>query len=294
MENIEIHNNLLSVKINLKGAELTSIYNKNANIEHVWQADSSIWARHAPILFPIVGKVKGDQYEVEGKTYLLGQHGFARDSVFELEEITKTKVVFKLKSNDKSLKIFPFMFNLFVKYNLKGSKLDICYEVVNIDTKEILFSLGAHPGFAVPFDSKSSFEDYYLEFEKEETSDKLLLSNIGLLSGGIHEKFLNKTNIIPLKYKTFNNDALIFENLDSSFISIKSKKTNVSLKMGIANFPLLGIWTIPDKKAPFICIEPWYGVADSESSTGKFKDKKAINKLGVNDNFEMKFFIEIL
>ena len=294
MEKIELKNEFLSVRINFKGAELSSIYNKKEKIEHIWQADPTVWARHAPILFPIVGKVKGGKYKVDGVEYSLGQHGFARDRIFELEEITKTKAVFKLESDDDSLKIYPFKFNLFVKYTLVGAKLDICYEVVNTDTKEILFGIGAHPGFTVPFNSDSEFEDYYLEFEKNETVDRLLLSNNGLLSGEVLEKFLDNTNRIPLKYSTFSKDALVFENLKSSYVSIKSNKTDVSLKMGIADFPLLGIWTMPGKKAPYICIEPWYGVADSESSTGNFADKKAINKLAVNDNFEMNFYVEIV
>lgn len=294
MENIEIQNESLSVRINFKGAELSSIYNKKKKIEHLWQADPSVWARHAPILFPIVGQVKGGKYFVDGEEYKLGQHGFARDRVFELEEITKTTAIFKLESDDDSLKIYPFNFNLFVKYNLVGAKLNITYEVVNTDTKEILFGLGAHPGFTVPFDADSNFEDYYLEFEKNETVDKLLLSTRGLLSGEVHEKFLDNTNRIPLNYSTFSKDALIFENLESSFITIKSDKTDVALKMGIANFPLLGIWTMPGKNAPYVCIEPWYGVADAETSTGKFEDKKAINKLQVNSKFEMNFYVEIV
>ena len=294
MERIEIQNDFISVRINFKGAELSSIYNKKENIEHIWQADPTIWTRNAPILFPIVGKVKDGKYKVDDKEYILGQHGFARDKTFELDEITKTKAIFKLESDDESLKIYPFKFNLFVKYNLEGAKLDICYEVVNTDTKEILFALGAHPGFTVPFNSETSFDDYFLEFEKNETADKLLLSNNGLLSGEIHSKFLDNTTIIPLNYETFNKDALVFENLKSSYITIKSNKTNVSLRMGIENFPLLGLWTMPGKNAPYICIEPWYGVADSESSTGNFKDKKAINKLDIKDKFRMKFFIEII
>lgn len=292
MENIEIQNEKLLVRINFKGAELSSIYNKKEDIEHVWQADKTVWARHAPMLFPIVGKVKNGKYEVDGNEYSLGQHGFARDRVFELEEITKTSVIFKLESDDESLKIYPYKFNLLVKYSLEGSKLNIIYEVVNTDNKEILFSLGAHPGFTVPFVTNHSFEDYYLEFENNEKADRLLLSENGLLSGEVHNNYLDG-NIIPLKYSTFSKDALVFENLKSTYISIKSDKTNISLKMGIADFPLLGLWTMPGKEAPYICIEPWCGVADSESSSGKFADKKAINRLQINDNFEMNFYIEI-
>ena len=294
MENIEIQNNLLSIRINFKGAELSSVFNKKERIEHLWQADTSVWSRHAPILFPIVGKVKDGKYKVDGEEFLMGQHGFARDRVFVLEEITKTKVVLKLESDDESLKIYPFKFNLYVKYSLEGAKLNINYEVVNTDNKDILFGIGAHPGFTVPFKSNSNFEDYFLEFENKETADKLLLSAEGLLSGAVHDRFLDSSKIIPLRYETFSKDALVFENLTSSYISIKSSKSNVSLKVGIKDFPLLGIWTMPGKNAPYICIEPWYGVADSESSTGKFEDKKAINRLATNDKFNMNFYIEIV
>jgi len=294
MENIEIQNDSLSVRINFKGAELSSVFCKKERIEHIWQADASVWARHAPILFPIVGKVKQGKYIVNGEEFLLGQHGFARDRVFVLEEVTKTKVVLKLESDEESLKIYPFKFNLFVKYNLVGTKLNITYQVVNTDNKDILFGIGAHPGFTVPFNSNSKFEDYYLEFENKETADKLLLSPNGLLSGEVHDKFLDESKNIPLRYETFSKDALVFENLTSSYISIKSKESKVSLKIGIKDFPLLGIWTMPGKDAPYICIEPWYGVADSESSTGRFEDKKAINRLSVNDKFEMNFYIEIV
>jgi galactose mutarotase-like enzyme len=293
MENLELQNELLTVRINFKGAELSSIYNKKRNIEHIWQADSDVWARHAPMLFPIVGKVKDGKYIVDDKEYNLGQHGFARDKVFDLDEITSTKAILKLESDDESLKVYPFKFNLYVKYTLIGARLDVSYIVENTDSKEMLFAIGAHPGFTVPFEVNHSFEDYYLEFEKNETADKLLLSNDGLLSGEIHKKFLDDTNVIPLKFSTFSKDALVFENLQSTYISIKSIKSDISLKMGIENFPLLGIWTMPGFNAPYICIEPWYGVADSEDSSGYFKDKKAINTLSVDSKFEMKFFIEI-
>ena len=293
MEYVELKSSLLTVRVNFRGAELSSIYNLKKDIEHIWQADANVWARHAPILFPIVGKVKDDKYTVEGKEYQLGQHGYARDEMFELEEITESQAVFKLSSNEGSLKKYPFKYNLFVKYKLEGSKLDISYIVENIDDKEILFGLGAHPGFTVPFNSDSGFEDYVLEFDKNEIADKHLISDNGLISGELHSHFLDNTNLIPLKYSTFSKGALVFEGLKSSYITIKSSKTDTSLKVGIEDFPLLGIWTMPGKKAPYICIEPWYGVADSESSSGIFGDKNAINKLAIGKEFEMKFFIEI-
>ncbi|MCK5782304.1 MAG: aldose 1-epimerase family protein [Flavobacteriales bacterium] len=294
MENVELINDILSVRINFKGAELSSMYNIKDNIEHIWQADSKVWARNAPMLFPIVGKVRNGKYKVEGNEYLLGQHGFARDRMFELDELTKTKVVFKLCSDDESLKIYPFKFCLYVTYMLSDAKLDINYRVENTDSKDILFSIGAHPGFTVPFNSNHSFEDYFLEFDKAENADRLLLSEDGFLSGERVSSYLNNERVIALKYSTFSKDALIFENLKSSSITIKSNKTDVCLKVGIDKIPLLGLWTLPGANAPYICIEPWYGVADSVNSTGVLAEKKAIESLGVGEQFNMDFYMELL
>jgi galactose mutarotase-like enzyme len=165
--------------------------------------------------------------------------------------------------------------------------------VENTDSREILFSIGAHPGFTVPFYENLTFEDFYLEFDENETVDKLLLSKNGLLNGETHKDFLNNENVIPLKYSTFSKDALIFENLKSKKLTIKSDVTDVVLSVGIENIPLLGLWTMPGANAPYICIEPWYGVADSENSTGIYKDKKAIQKLEVGEKFNMDYYIEV-
>lgn len=293
MSFIELKNEHIYVKINFKGAEISSFYNIKNRVEHIWQADPEVWARHAPILFPIVGQVKDGKYNVDGKQYSLGQHGFARDNEFELDEIAENKAVFKLKYNNDSLDIYPYKFCLKVIYTLENSKLLIEYIVDNIDDKDIYFSIGAHPGFTVPFNSDESFEDYYLEFNKPETTDILPLSESGLLNEKEKYNYLNESRVIKMTYETFKKNALIFENLKSETISIKSKKHNSELKVGIKDIPLLGIWTMPGVKAPYVCIEPWFGVTDSEYSTGDFKNKKAIQCLNVNASFKMDYFIEI-
>lgn len=293
MKNIELKNKFLSIKINLKGAELSSFYNKKDGIEHVWQADANIWARHAPILFPIVGKVKNDEYYVGDKKYKLTQHGFARDSIFELDKKTDTKAVFKLIYNKKSLDIYPFKFCLYVEYILKNYELHIKYTVENLDKKNIYFSLGAHPAFNIPFYKKDNFDDYYLEFDTKEKADRLLLSKNGLRNEKIEKNYINNSKILELKYSIFDDDALIFEKLNSNSISIKSKKHKSYISIGINDAPLLGIWTMPKKNAPYICIEPWHGITDSEKSTGIYNDKKAINSLGIGAKFTQNLSIEI-
>ncbi|MCK5825218.1 MAG: aldose 1-epimerase family protein [Ichthyobacteriaceae bacterium] len=293
MKNISLKNDFVSVTINIKGAEVSSFFRKEGNIEHIWQADPKIWARHAPVLFPIVGQVKGGVYTYKGNEYALGQHGFARDKEFEIIESSNTKAVFKLKYNDESLKVYPFKFEFSIGYELVDKKLTISYKVENVGNEEMYFSVGAHPGFNAPFTETDTFEDYYLEFEKEETLDKLILSSAGLLNGEVAEKYINNSKIIPLNYNTFSKDALIFENFKSNYITLKSNKSDLSFKMGIKDFPLLGIWTMPNTKAPYICIEPWYGVADNDNSNGDYASKKAIQKLEKQEVFNADYFFEV-
>ncbi|WP_242851368.1 hypothetical protein [Clostridium sp. DMHC 10] len=147
---IILQNELLKVEAVEKGAELTSIKTVKDGAEYLWTAKSDIWARHAPILFPIVGKVKNNTYRINDDTYTLSQHGFARDMNFEVMEGTSDKAVFKLTYNEETLSKYPYKFELIVKYELKENEIEASYKVKNVDSQEIYFSIGAHPGFNCP------------------------------------------------------------------------------------------------------------------------------------------------
>ncbi len=163
-DTIELHNKNLTVKISLQGAEIISMFNKKENIEHIWQAKKESWNHHAPILFPIVGKLKGGKYQIDDKEYKMKIHGFASKQEFSVKSQTKTSLVLEIRENSETLKIYPFKFRLQVSYILKGNRLSITNSVENTDTKEIFFSIGAHPGFNVPFKVNEEYNDYYLEF----------------------------------------------------------------------------------------------------------------------------------
>ena len=293
-DTLQLENEYLSIKIKTKGAELISIFNKKEKFEHLWQGEQGSWNQQSPILFPIVGKLKNKIYLLDDKTYKMENHGFAFKQNFKLISQTNTQIVLALKETDETLKTYPFKFILYVTYTLKDNRLLVENKGVNTDTKEIYFSIGAHPGFNIPFSSDENYDDYYLEFEKNETVARLPLIKVnGFLSHQKTEKYLDNTSTLHLNHQLFKDRVVILEDLKSETVTIKSDTSKMSVTIGIANFPFLGIWTSYQKEAPFICIEPWYGISDYETTSGDFKTKKGIQSLQTTESFLMNYFIEI-
>ena len=287
----ELENDLVKVGIKDLGAEVSSFINKENNTEHMWQADASIWGRHAPILFPFVGQVNGGKYLFEGKEYEISQHGFARDMPFEVIEQSNNSITYRITHNADTLVKYPFKFQLDVIYTLIDKTLDIKYNVTNSDSKTIWFSIGAHPGFNCPFTPTDAFNDYYLELNSEETSPRLEIEN-GLLSGKQSE-FLKNETTLALKHDIFEQDAIIFEELKSSEICIKSSKNDQFVKMNFKNWPFLGIWTKPNANAPYVCLEPWYGITSEADKATTLEDKKGILSLEMGKSFSCNYTIEV-
>lgn len=286
-----IENEFLKLSVKGSGAEIVSLKGVQDNLEYIWQGDPQFWPRRAPILFPIVGKLKENKYLAEGKEFKLPQHGFARNQMFELASGTKDSLVFTLTSNQETLEEYPYRFDLSIGYFLKGKKVEVEYEVKNIDTKNILFSIGAHPGFNTSLYKDESFSDYYLEFQKNEVVSRQLLDE-GLFNGKT-EPVLNDSKKINLDYRLFEKDALVFKGLKSSYVDLKSNKSAYHIRFDFSGFPYLGIWT-PAGKAPFVCIEPWFGLADKKDFSGNFNEKEGILTLKPGEKFTCKFSFEVV
>lgn len=283
-----IKNNHVSVSILHKGAELCSIKDKEG-IEYIWEADDNYWPRHAPILFPIVGKLKDFSYQHKRSKYTLPQHGFARDKNFFLKSVSDDFVVFYLNSDVETQSTYPFEFELVVSYGLIKNKLIIEYKVSNFGSEPMPFSIGAHPGFRCPILPEEKMEDYQLVFEKKENLKRHLLDG-GLFSGET-VSYLENSSKINLTESTFIQDALVFEQVQSKFVQLRSTKSNHSVKVGIEGFPYLGLWSKPG--APFVCIEPWYGKADSIHSNGILIEKEGIILLEPQREFSCSYSIEV-
>lgn len=288
-----LENEHIKISADTFGGELNNLLSKKDNTEYLWIGDEKYWKYHSPILFPIVGKVINNKYRVENNEYELPQHGLARTREFTMIEKDDNHIVFELLWSEDTLKVYPYKFSLRLSYELLENGVKVGYKVKNLDDKEIYFSIGGHPAFICPLFEDEKFEDYYFEFnEKENISTMELDPNKGYFTGKTNE-FFNDSNIINLSLDLFKNDALVFNNLKSNLITLKSDKNNKALTMDFTGFPYLALWTKPTG-APFICIEPWYGHADYADFTGEFKDKEGIEKLSVNGEFnaEYKLFIK--
>ncbi len=287
---MKLENDCLLIEINSVGAELTRIYSKKTELEYLWEGDSKFWGRQSPILFPTVGLLKDKKYTIDGVKYTLPQHGFARDCDFEIINQKNNSVILELIYSEETLKIYPFKFSLEISYHLDKNKLNVGYKVINIDTKEILFSIGGHPGFKCPLVEGTLFEDYYFEFTQDENPKQLFINPvIGLLNGKEANVDLGKR--IPLDYSLFKNDALIYEGLKSTEVSLVSSKHQHGLTFNFEDWKYLAFWT-KGKDAPFICIEPWCGIADSENGNTDFSTKLGIEKLAVEKTFAIDYSME--
>lgn len=281
---ITISNSNLTARINPIGAELQSL-KSTTNIEYIWEGNPDFWSKHAPILFPIVGTLKNNTYHYDGVDYQLSRHGFARDMHFEIIEQKENSVIFSLQSSKETLKNYPFHFELQLIYTLIENSLNIQYKVINHGGNKMPFSIGAHPAFALNKD----FENYAIEFEQEESLKYYVLEN-DLLSNATKDLTLvNKK--IPLTYKLFENDALIFKTVQSNSLTIL-ENLKPHLRVNFENFPNLGIWT--KINAPFLCIEPWHGYTDVLESNGNLFDKEGIQILNPNEVFLTQYSIAIL
>ncbi|MFH7015322.1 aldose 1-epimerase family protein [Flavobacterium sp. FlaQc-47] len=282
--NTTISNSTLSASIKHSGAELFSLKD-NQNKEYIWEGNPDFWGKHSPVLFPIVGTLKNNKYTINGKEYQLPRHGFARDMEFQLIHKTENSITFSLKSDVETLKKYPFEFELQLIYTLEEHSLNIEYKIINKAEGKMPFSIGAHPAIALP----EKFENYAFEFQKEETLKYYLLEN-DLISN--KTKVLETTeNLVPLTYKLFKNDALIFKTLESKSLTIL-ENSQPYIKVDFEDFPSLGIWT--KEKAPFICIEPWLGYSDTDENSGDLFEKEGILVLDENQTFNSKFTITIL
>lgn len=286
---VVLENEHLKVTINYKGAELSSLIDKNNNTEYIWQGDESIWNYHAPNLFPIVGGLNNNTLHVNGNGYQMNRHGFARTSTFRRLESAPDHAKFSLDYSEETLTVYPYKFEFQVVYHLSGRSLKIAYKVINKDDKDIYFSVGGHPAFNVPLVNGENYEDYYFQFEIEEDLDTHLLSSSGLLTGETQKVFTG--NKLPLKKDMFDRDALIFKDLKSKSIILRNNAGTKYVKVDFPQFKQLGLWSKPN--APFVCIEPWLGYTDSEGQARDISEKEAIEIVEHGHVFEADFTISI-
>lgn len=285
-----LENDLLKVAITNRGAELDNIYNKQTKLEYLWEANPAFWSKKSPNLFPIIGGLKNTEYSFEGKKYSLSRHGFARDNDYSVEEIDAENIKFTLLSNEQTKTNYPFDFTFSIIYSIEKNMLKCKYSVQNTSSYKMYFSVGAHPAFRIPLTADTNYNDWYLEFGEIENADLFPLDKEGLIRMQ-PAPFFDNTKKLPLTKELFYNDALVFKDLKSTRIDIKSDKSENGLKIEFKGFPYYGIWSAKD--ADFVCLEPWCGIADIENTDGNIINKEGINMLESNEVFEREWTVEL-
>lgn len=284
MKNIIIKNESLTVEISTCGAEVQSV--KCDSRECLWSGDPEVWEGHAPVLFPICGRLTEENYTYNGEVYELCGHGFAKTAEFEVEKADENEAVFLLRDNDDTRSQYPFGFEFRVIYEVSGNELSVKYSVKNTDNKEMYFSVGAHEAYACP----GGIEGYSLKFEKEEEFETLLLDG----------SFLNRKSLeiskasdkLPLRYEFFKLDTLIFDKLNSKKVSLIKNSGETVAEVDFSQFDNLLIWTI--QNAEFVCIEPWNGLPDYTDTDGDLKNKAGIIPLKPNDEYDCEHKIRFI
>lgn len=279
---ITLKNEHLTIRINPLGAELTSVIDHTSDYEFMWQADGDFWGRHAPVLFPIVGRLKDNQYQYNGETYNMTQHGFARDSEFEVVETTGSTALFCLKSSEATKENYPFDFELYIQYTLNRKNVVTKYKVVNPSTEEeMYYAIGGHPAFNMSQKEDASgdleFDQVTVEIKPHAEITYLPLTADGLIADSKAEQQV--PGEMKITHETFYNDALVYKIDEGKAIELKDKANNVQINILTSNLPYVGIWSPSPVRGGFVCIEPWAGIADTENTSGNYNEKVGINHL---------------
>ncbi len=280
-------NGIIGIGVQNAGAELTSLRSASTGLEYMWQADPTFWGKHAPVLFPIVGRLKDDAYLYDGASYHMKQHGLARTRIFETAEKSETGISFRLRHDDKTRALYPFRFELVIAYTLDGDRLRVGYDVINLGIDPMFFSIGAHPGFRCPLLPGESYEEYRLVFDRAVTQERYLLDD-GLVAAQA-KPFLNDQRELPLSRAMFDRDAIVLKGAAFARVALEHQTSGHGVTMDMEGFPYFGIWAKPG--ADFVCLEPWYGIADGVDASGRLEDKEGIIALDGGEVFRASYSI---
>lgn len=289
---ITLKTNSTMAQIESVGAELRSL--KDAfGTEYIWQRDPKYWGKCSPVLFPIVGELREGRTLIGGKEYHIPKHGFCVQAEFQVVSKSDTKAVFTYTYNEETLKVYPYKFSLTLSYELTPAGISICYSVRNLDDKPIDYCLGAHPAFNIPVDGIGGFEDYTLTFNKPETA-KCPVFDFDNKQFNVDNRatYLDNETTLPLKYGYFDNDAIFFDAPASDHVKLTSVKTGRGVDVGFPGFDFVAFWTPIKKEAPFLCIEPWCGVAVCSDEGDEFKKKRGVKHLEVDEQRDITLTIQ--
>jgi galactose mutarotase-like enzyme len=285
---VSITSSELTAEIDPRGAQLSSLKDRRA-LDLLWGGDAAVWVGRAPLLFPIIGVLAGGAYRLGSKTYALSRHGFARDKHFSVESRTSSTASFRLNADDATRQVYPFNFQLNVRYELSGATLSIVTQVQNRGNIDMPASFGYHPGFRWPLPFGQPRESHFIEFECDEPAPVRRIDAAGLLTPARHPTPIVKRRL-ELTDALFQEDVLIFDQLKSRAVTYGGGGARI--RIGFPDAKYLGLWTKPG--APFICIEPWHGITDPVGFSGDFLQKPGVFVLRPGETLAAQMDITLL
>lgn len=278
----EIGNEEIVLLVSSKGAQMMSILHEG--IEYLWQGDRRYWEDRAPNLFPYVGRFTKGKYKYHGKEYEMDIHGFAKDSVFDMVEQSENRLVFLLEDSTQTYESYPFHFQFYVAYVLKGNTVEVTYKVRNLSENIMYFGLGGHPGFRVPLEEDLDFSEYYLEFSQICQPDRIGHTPACFLNGQNAPYPLEAGCRIALDHNMFHEDAIVLQNMDSQ-VTLCSKKGSRKVIVKYPHLPYLGIWHMPHTDAPYVCIEPWTSLPSRQDMIEEISAKTDMVRLPAGESY---------
>ena len=287
----QIGNGKLAVEVDSRGAELKSLRRISDGVEYLWYGDEAYWARRSPLLFPAIGGLKNGEYRFKGQTYHLERHGFIKDTECKLISQTDTEIWFVAEADEASKKLYPFDFRLEIGYRLEGMALKVMWKVENPSEEPLYFSIGGHPGFNCPLKEGEKQESYYMAFDVKDSLQSTVIDPDGFAADHAVTYPLEDGRT-AIKKELFEYSTLVMENSQIHKVSLLTpdKKPYITVEL---DAPVLAIWTPIEKQAPFICIEPWYGLCDLSDFNGTWEEKKWSNALEPGAEFAAGYCITI-
>ena len=301
-----LRNSEIEVQVSSKGGELVSLRDAEQT-EYIWIGDARYWKRHAPQLFPCIGRLTNNQYRMDGALHEMGQHGFLRD--YELTKVESeeqgtavqagaeaaraaadpssavchqagdaagaesvTSLHLQLQSDVSTRQLYDRDWTVDIYYTLCGKTLSVCFQVRNCDTRTMRFGYGIHPGFNVPLNPALRFEDYRLDFHETSIPKQMELTERYTISGGMHDYELEEGRYLPLQHSLFDHDAIILKDMPHT-VTLGSQKDEKKVTVAFPDMPYLGIWHAPETDAPFVCIEPWSSLPSTDGVIDEFETK---------------------
>ncbi len=294
MKTYVLENEQLVAVIREKSAELISLKKKATNQEYLWNANPEFWGWTSPVLFPVVGSYRDKKYTYQGNTYGMVQHGFARHRMYQLDSLTDTEIWMSIEDDEESFAQYPFHFRLEIGYRLKGSSIEVMWKVTNHDDTTMYFAIGAHPALYCPIGDEKHRTECYIGFDTDSEKPEYIMVDPKTARIAKDRHVLNlEDGMYRMTTGMFDNDALIFDNyqLKGAYLAGADKKPYI--KMHAEGFPLLAFWS-PKENCPFVCFEPWYGMADEVDFNGTLEERAWEQKLEGKGTFHASYSFEIM